>query len=184
MSATMNKRIPCLQPVDRSQRGAAVIEFALVALIFFSLLLGIMEFGRMLYLWNTVQEVTRRAARNAVVSDFNTDVAAIKLNAVFGGVNLPASPEISNAEIQINYLNGSLTRASPTDPADNISACNDVTRTSDCIQFVEACVATNGACTGSISYIPMAGMFPFLAINIPVSSVVMPAESLGFYISP
>lgn len=184
MSATMDKRIPCLKSADRPQRGAAVIEFAMVALIFFTLLFAIMEFGRMLYIWNTVQEVTRRAARAAVVSDFTTEIPTIKSNAIFGGATLPAGLEISNAEIQINYLNGSLGSANPADPADNLSACNDATRTADCIQFVEACVATNGACTGSVSYVPMAGLFPFLAINIPVSSVLMPAESLGFYISP
>lgn len=187
----MKIRIHRLNPACRQQRGVAIVEFALVALIFFTLVLGIMEFGRMLFIWNTVQEVTRRAAREAVVRDFNTDVAAVRCRAVFQGdgcgtANLPAGAEITNASIQINYLNASLADASPlpTDPADNISACNDATRTGSCIQFVEACVATNGACTGSISYIPMAGLFPFLAISIPVSSVVMPAESLGFNPSP
>lgn len=187
----MKIRIHRWQTTNRSQRGAAIVEFALVALIFFTLLLGIMEFGRMLFIWNTVQEVTRRAAREAVVRDFNTDVAAVKCRAIFQGEGcgtayLPAGLEISNATVQINYWNASLASASPlpTDPADNISACNDATRTSSCIRFVEACVATDGACTGSISYVPMAGLFPFLAINIPVSSVVMPAESLGFNTSP
>jgi hypothetical protein len=171
----------------RSQRGAAIVEFALVALIFFALVLGTMEFGRLLYLWNTVQEVTRRAAREAVVRDFNTQISAIQREAIFrpgssGAVFLPAGLEISNTQIQINYLNGTFSQASPMplDPADNFSACNDVTRASSCIRFVEACVATNGTCTGSLTYAPMVGLFSFLAISIPVSSVVMPAESLGF----
>lgn len=184
----MKKRIHYLNSACGPQRGAAIVEFALVALIFFTLVLGIMEFGRMLFIWNTVQEVTRRAAREAVVRDFSdsAEVAAIRRNAIFGGVSLPAGAEISNTNIQIRYLNGSLTTATPFpyDPAGNISTCNDATRTSDCIKFVEACVATDGTCTGSITYIPMAGLFPFLAISIPVSSVVMPAESLGFNISP
>lgn len=184
-------KIHYLKTAYGPQRGAAIVEFAIVALIFFTLVLGIMEFGRLLFIWNTVQEVTRRAAREAVVRDFTTEVDAIRRNAIFRGGSsgtayLPAGAEITNAEIQISYLNASLADASPlpTDPADNISACNDVTRTDSCIQFVEACVATDGACTGSITYIPMAGLFPFLAISIPVSSVRMPAESLGFNTSP
>lgn len=53
------------------QRGAAAVEFALVAGLFFTLLLGIMEMGRLLFYWNTVTEVTRLGARLAVVCDIN-----------------------------------------------------------------------------------------------------------------
>ncbi|NMG00002.1 pilus assembly protein [Aromatoleum toluolicum] len=175
----------------RWERGATAVEFAIVAMLFFTIVLGIMEFGRVLYVWNTVQEVTRRAAREAVVRGF-ADAGMVSRAAVFnpetgsGTAYLPAGLEISDANVKINYLNGSLAVASPmpTDPADNLSACNDVSRATSCIRFVEACVATGGNCTGSVNYVPMAGLFPFLAIPIPLSSVIMPAESLGFSVSP
>jgi energy-converting hydrogenase Eha subunit E len=180
-------RVQFPKPTVSIERGAAIVEFALVTLIFIVFVLGIMEFGRMFYVLNTVQEVTRRAARAAVVENFNSEVDAVRRYAVLragstGTVHLPAAPEISSTSIQINYLNGTLAQASPLplDPADNLSACNDVTRTSSCIRFVETCVATNGDCTGTLTYAPMVSLFPFLAISIPVSSVVMPAESLGF----
>jgi TadE-like protein len=171
----------------RRQRGAAAVEFAIVAMLFVTVILGIMEFGRLLYLWNTVQEVTRRAAREAVVRSF-ADAGKIQRAAVFnaeegsGAAYLPAGLEITSLNVKINYLNGALAVADPmpTDPSDNISACNDATRAASCVRFVEACVATSGNCTGSVQYAPMAGIFPFLAISIPVSSVIMPAESLGF----
>lgn len=174
-----------------SQIGATAVEFAIIAMVFFTIVLGIMEFGRVLYVWNTVQEVTRRAAREAVVRDF-ADAGKIQRSAIFGAeggsdtINLPAAAEITQATIKINYLNGALAVASPmpADPVDNVSACNDATRTSSCIRFVEACLAVSGNCTGLINYVPMAGLFPFLAVGIPVSSVVMPAESLGFTYSP
>ncbi|MBE0473665.1 TadE/TadG family type IV pilus assembly protein, partial [Rhodoferax sp.] len=94
------------------QRGVAAVEFALVAIPFLLLLLGAMEFGRLLYLWNTAQEVTRNAARQAVVSNFN-DVDAIKRAAVFRTGSstdldktwLPASSEISAEKVVILYLN-------------------------------------------------------------------------------
>lgn len=173
------------------QRGATAVEFAIVAMLFFTIVFGIMEFGRVLYVWNTVQEVTRRAAREAVVRGF-ADAGQVSRAAVFnpetgdGTAYLPAAKEITATDVRINYLNENLVVADPMplDPIDNISACMDVTRTASCVRYVEACVATAGTCTGSIKYLPMVGLFPFLAINIPVSSVIMPAESLGFSVSP
>lgn len=176
---------------SRRQGGAAAVEFAIVAMLFFTIVFGIMEFGRVLYVWNTVQEVTRRAAREAVVRGF-ADAGMVSRAAVFnpeagdGTAYLPAAKEITATDVRINYLNQNLVVADPMplDPSDNISACMDATRTASCVRYVEACVATAGTCVGSIKYIPMVGLFPFLAINIPVSSVIMPAESLGFSVSP
>ena len=61
------------RPGPSRQRGAAVVEFALVAMIFFVLLIGIFEFGRVMFTWNTAVETTRRGARLAVVCDMNND---------------------------------------------------------------------------------------------------------------
>lgn len=178
-------------PSGNRQRGATAVEFAIVAMLFFTIVFGIMEFGRVLYVWNTVQEVTRRAAREAVVRGF-ADVGKVSRAAVFnpetgsGTAYLPAAKEITDGNVKINYLNENLVVADPMplDPTDNISACMDATRTPSCVRYVEACVATAGTCTGSVTYKPMAGLFPFLAISIPVSSVIMPAESLGFSVNP
>src|SRR5437667_8265592 len=93
----------------RSQRGAAAVEFALIAIVFFMILLGSMEFGRLMYIWNTAQEVTRRAAREAVVRDFTTQTGAIKREAIFrggtsGAVNLPAGVEFTNTTVRLVYM--------------------------------------------------------------------------------
>lgn len=53
------------------QRGAAAVEFALVAALFFMLVIGIMEMGRVLFYWNTAAEATRLGARIAAVCDLN-----------------------------------------------------------------------------------------------------------------
>lgn len=60
-----------------SQAGAAIVEFALVALIFFTLLIGIMEFGRWLYTLNAANEATRLGARLAIVCSIS-DAPVIK----------------------------------------------------------------------------------------------------------
>ena len=183
----------------RPQRGAATVEFALLAIVFFMVLLGMMEFGRLMYVWNTTQEVTRRAAREAVVRDFSgTEIAAIQRESIFQGGStgtayLPAGVEITNTTVKIVYLTVdaggnrvAITAGNmPADPADNISACNDVGRVFiSCIRFVQACIAVDDTCANSIPYQPMvlllANLGIDLAINIPASSVVMPAESLGF----
>jgi hypothetical protein len=187
-------------PRARPQRGAATVEFALLAIVFFMVLLGIMEFGRLIYVWNTAQEVTRHAAREAVVRDFTTQTGAIKRESIFqggtsGAVNLPAGVEITNATVRLVYLavdaggnRVAITGGNmPADPADNISACGDAARAfTSCIRFVQACIAVDDTCVNSIPYQPMvlllANLGIDLAINIPASSVVMPAESLGFTI--
>lgn len=53
------------------ERGVAAIEFALISALFFTLLIGIMEMGRVLFYWNSAAEATRLGARMAVVCDLN-----------------------------------------------------------------------------------------------------------------
>ena len=194
----MRPSIACSTP--QSQRGTAAVEFALIAVVFFMVLLGIMEFGRIMYIWNTSQEVTRHAAREAVVRDFTSQTAAIKRESIFQGgtsgtVYLPAGVEITNATVRLVYLTvdagdnrvAITTGNMPADPADNISACGDAGRVfTSCIRFVQACIAVDDTCVNYIQYQPMvlllANLGIDLVINIPASSVVMPAESLGFTI--
>ncbi|MGH8832362.1 MAG: TadE/TadG family type IV pilus assembly protein, partial [Polaromonas sp.] len=144
----MKSSNPAFIKPKTAQRGAAAVEFALVAIPFFLLMFGAMEFGRLLYLWNTVQEVTRNAARQAVVADFNdpTAIELIKRSAVFRTTagSLPAASEITDARVKIRYLNaaGAVASPMPLSPGDNIAACLDDTRVAECIRFVEVCVST------------------------------------------
>jgi hypothetical protein len=80
------------------QFGATTVEFAIVAVLFFSLLLGIMDFGRMLFTWNAAAEATRWGARIAVVCDKLTpDQVRVRMRRIL--------PELTNANIVINYYN-------------------------------------------------------------------------------
>ena len=177
-----------------NQQGVAVVEFALVVIPLLLLLLGAMEFGRLMFVWNTVQEVTRNAARQAVVTDFTStsEIAAIKHSALFSSGSLPAYTDIKNASVNIRYLNSSGAVASPipTSPSDNIAACLDATRIAECIRFVEVCISTGDTCdrNQSMPFIPMIALFSksgdystdLTGVKIPLSTVRMPAESLGF----
>ena len=58
----------------KKRRGAALLEFALVASLFFALLLGMLQFGVYLNATNTLWNLSREAARYASVQrDDNPD---------------------------------------------------------------------------------------------------------------
>lgn len=52
-----------------SDRGAAAVEFAFVALLLVSLLMGVMEFGRMWAIQGSLAQASRDAARTAAITD-------------------------------------------------------------------------------------------------------------------
>jgi Flp pilus assembly protein TadG len=59
-----------VKPTPKSlQSGSTAVEFALVLLIFFTFLLAVTDFSRMLYTWNAAAEATRAGARYAAVCD-------------------------------------------------------------------------------------------------------------------
>jgi hypothetical protein len=77
------------------QRGATMVEFGLVSAVFFTLLLGIMEMGRLLHYWNAAAEATRLGARVAVVCDMNAPIIKTKMK---GMLHL-----LSLADVNISY---------------------------------------------------------------------------------
>lgn len=56
--------------------GQAMVEFALIAPIFFLLLFGIIEGGRFILYYETLNNATREGARYAIVHGYNTSCAA------------------------------------------------------------------------------------------------------------
>ena len=63
--------------MNTRQRGATTVEFALSLLLFFTFLLGIMDFSRMLFTWSAANEATRAGARFAVVCDNTSNQAQV-----------------------------------------------------------------------------------------------------------
>jgi Flp pilus assembly protein TadG len=94
--------------------GSALVEFALVASLFFTLLLGIAEFGRLLFTWNAAAEATRWGARLAVVCVDPTsasDLANVKTKM------RQILPQLQDANISIDF----------TPPACTTANCQSVT---------------------------------------------------------
>ncbi len=96
----------------RSSRGVAVVESALILLVFFTLILGVMEIGRFLSVQLTLTDAAREGARMAV-----TPVA--------GTSTLPSDGEIQGYVQGFLDSNG-LSSATVTVDRDIISAEGDV----------------------------------------------------------
>jgi Flp pilus assembly protein TadG len=59
-----------------SERGTAIVEFALIAPLLFLLLFGVIEFGRALNYYNDLTQLAGQAARSAIVNR-NPDGSAV-----------------------------------------------------------------------------------------------------------
>jgi Flp pilus assembly protein TadG len=81
----------------RRQQGVAAVEFALVCTVFFTLLLGVIEMGRLLWTWNAATEATRLGARLAVVCDLNEPHIKTQM--------IGRLPSLTTSNIVIDYLN-------------------------------------------------------------------------------
>jgi Flp pilus assembly protein TadG len=93
----------------KGQRGAAAVEFALVSAIFFTMLLGVVEMGRLLWTWNAAVEATRLGARIAIVCDPYTSEAMIEAHMQ------TRLPTLTAANVVVTYQN----------PPQADNSCND-----------------------------------------------------------
>lgn len=173
------------------QCGNATIEFGMVCLVFMPLLFAMFEYGRLLFLWNTLPEVTQRAARAAAITDFSDPAAmqALRQAALFGGDDgaLPLAPNVSSANIRIDYLwqsaAGELAPLPllPACPLANRINCAREAQGPACIRFVRVRLCGAGPACAPLPY---AGLLPapYLPVppHLPAATTLAPAESLGY----
>jgi len=92
--------------VKKNQQGLATVEFAIVGALLMLIMLAVIEFGRLVFVWNTATEATRRGVRVAVVCPVNDP--AISNITVFNDdtTSGPSAllPGLSTANIQVDYL--------------------------------------------------------------------------------
>jgi hypothetical protein len=80
-----------------SARGVAAVEFALVSAVFFTILFGALEMGRILFTWNTAAEATRLGTRIAAVCDLNDAEIKSRMVQLLPGLLTPADIDVSYA---------------------------------------------------------------------------------------
>lgn len=152
--------------MKRQMRGVYVVEFAIIGLLLFILLFGVIEMGRLYFTVNTLNETVRRGARLAAVCDISDPV--ILRRAIFnaaedsGGSSLIGNLE--TADLTLTYLdgNGSVVAA----PSDTNSANGFLA-----IRYVQL----------RVENFTFDLMIPVLGqqITLPTFRATLPRESLG-----
>lgn len=179
----------------RRQAGGAAVEFALVVLIFLTLVFGILELSRAMYIFNTLQEVTRRTAQLAANTDFTDGLALqrVRESGIFrnsAGLLALAEP-VSDAHVRIDYMSISsaggamaaapiATGSLPTSPMNNYELCMSDPNDARCIRLVRVRICQPGAgnACDPVPYKPIVSLIPF-TFDLPFSTTVAPAETLG-----
>lgn len=136
-------------PSRSRQRGAAAVEFALVAGVggFLVLLIGIMELSRVMFTLNTAAEATRLGARVAVVCNVDATAAATIRTRMTQMVNIPDPA----TNIVITY----------EPPGCGQSSC----------RYVTVSISPNAIINTVIPFVP-------ISINMPPFTTTLPRESL------
>jgi hypothetical protein len=176
-------------PRRAAQRGVAAVEFALGAVVFFTLIFGIIEMARALYLISTLVEVNRSAARGAAVADMGnaTTSADVLGRAMFEAIpgGLPLGGGLNKSNLAVDYLNNSLTPIGVTNncPEQNIINCAANPDGNSCIRFVRVrlCADASKAICERVRYVPLIGLgFPPGTLDLPHFDTVTPAGTLGY----
>ena len=144
---------------DRLQKGATTVEFAIIGLLLFIVLFAVIEFGRALFVMNTLTEATRRGARMATVCPVGDSKAASVAVFDAGGGSSAVVPGLTTANVLVEYLDTSGTVIA--NPAANFPL----------IRYVRV----------SIVNFTLSLVIPTLNPTLPLSgfSTTLPRESLG-----
>ncbi|WEY41159.1 TadE/TadG family type IV pilus assembly protein [Paraburkholderia sp. SUR17] len=131
------------------QRGATSVEFALICAILFTLLIGICEFGRVLFYWNTASEAVRLGARTAVVCDAGATVVKTRIQSLL--------PLLASSKVNVAYAPSGC----DSDPSSARNSCTMVTVS-----------VTNLSVQTMIPFVP-------LTLSMPPLTTTLPRESLA-----
>lgn len=183
--------------VRRKESGTTAVEFALLAVLFFTCVCGVFEFSRILYVYNTLQEVTRRAAASAtnIYPLDHTTLDQVRQAAVFRDSpgELALAPPVTDQYVRIDYLglsraaDGSLSMTPvseaslPSCAAVHRQICMDNPNAVNCVRFVRVRIcdpAGSADCSFVRSNLIMP-LVPFQAF-LPKATTITPVESLGY----
>lgn len=188
-------------PRQFKERGVAAVEFAIVALLFFTVIFGIIELARIMYVYNTLAEVTRSAARAAANIDWRntTELNLAKQRAIFrsSAGDLPFGAPVTDQHIRIDYLalkqGGTTTYepiaagSMPGSPGRNRHNCltnsygSATSAASTCIRIVRARICKPDTDCEPVDYQALF-LFLNLGVSLPTSATLVSAETLGYHI--
>lgn len=137
--------------VEKNERGATLVEFAIAATVLLTAMFAVIEFGRALWVHNALSDAARRGARYAALHSAS-DVDDVKNVVVYGdpaGGSKPTIPNLTADNVTVTYSNFALNTGTVTVKVTNYQ-----------FQFV----------------IPIVGK----TITMPSYSTTLPGESVGF----
>lgn len=146
------------------QSGTTTVEFAIIASVMFMILFAVIEFGRVMFVANALDESTRRGARLAAVCPVGDPMPAqAAILAGTDGVSVIA-PDLTISNVAIAYLD--VNGATVANPAVNLAA----------IRYVR---------TSIVNY-RQRMLIPFVmpSFFMPSFAATLPAESLGYGPTP
>jgi Flp pilus assembly protein TadG len=90
----------------KEERGATLMEFAIAATVFLTVMFGVVEFGRCLWTHNALADAARRAARYAV-NHPEADAEDVKSVAVYGDLKgkTPLINNLTTTNVKVKYTN-------------------------------------------------------------------------------
>lgn len=89
-SCSMDRVLPLHR---RKRRGAAVVEFAIVAPLFFLLIFGMIEYGRMVMVQQVITNASREGARRAVLDGATAAEVQTTVNNYLTSAGIDSNPE-------------------------------------------------------------------------------------------
>jgi Flp pilus assembly protein TadG len=98
-----------LSSIKSNERGSTLLEFAIGATVFLSVMFAVLEFGRALWVHNALTDAARRGARYAVIHAA-TDADSVKNVVVYGDPNpangtQPVVNNLTTANVVVTYSN-------------------------------------------------------------------------------
>lgn len=134
-------------------KGATTVEFAIVTALFFTLLMGFFEFGRVVLSWNAAVQATTMGARTAAVCSIGSSAPVTRMETIL--------PGISNAVV-IEYLDAA---------GNSTTSCNS--------SLNNACFQVRARLDGSRFQAGFVTPLFSAALTLPSFTTVIPAERLN-----
>ena len=99
-----------LRKTKKNERGATLLEFAIVATVFLSAVFGIIEFGRLFWTHNALRDAARRGTRYATIRKNDAaGIQAVKNMVVYGDPTIssgtPLVAGLTTSNVNVNYQN-------------------------------------------------------------------------------
>ncbi len=90
---------------DSNERGATLVEFSIAVTVFLTVMFGVIEFGRALWVHNALADAARRGARYATLHKA-TESDKVKNVVVYGNENGggdPMVPNLTTDNVTVDY---------------------------------------------------------------------------------